>query len=133
MRKITYLEDAPVGSPKGDHWLSLAHGPAPDFIGLIRYKDQMVSELYRGAVWISADCFFVVIEMAERDRPYGEEEWVRKFLHGWIAQTYRWRPVEDGYACEDLLVEDPEEGHEDQALRDMLVGCVDLATKGVEE
>ena len=132
MRKITYVKDLPVSSPRGSHWLSLEHGPPPDFIGLVAYRDVFVSETFRCAMWIMDHSISVQLEMMDRSRTCQEETWIRTFLHGWILQSYYWRRAAGGMQSGDVFVPNPE-GDGEEAIRAILIGSVNLATQEVEE
>jgi hypothetical protein len=110
--KISYTDDFPPLRVHGLHWLSPAHGPGPDHIGLVSYQTETLDEQFLCALWCRGSCIIVALEIIDKTRTKEEVEEV-SHLCGWLLHTLRWALVEKELRCEDESVPLDEGDEED--------------------
>ena len=109
---VKYIDDFPPIKLGGLHWLSPAHGPLPDHIGLVSYQTGTLDEQFLCALWSRADDIIVALEIIDKKRTKEEED-EASHICGWMLQTLRWTMVDGELTCEGEAVP-LEEGEEDE-------------------
>jgi hypothetical protein len=129
---VKYIDDFPPLRVGGLHWLSPAHGPDPDHIGLVSYQSRTLNEQFLCALWCRGDDIIVALEIIEKKRSKEEEE-EASHICGWILQTFRWTLDEVELVCGDEAV--PLEGDEEDeewrldVYRQVMTSSVEKAIK----
>lgn len=112
---VKYIDDFPPIRVSGLHWLSSAHGPPPDHIGLVSYQTETLDEQFLCALWSQRNDIIVALEIIDKKRTKEEED-EASHICGWLLQTLRWTLVEDELICGDEVVP-IEDGEDDDEWR----------------
>lgn len=101
---LSYIQDFSPECSNGLNWLSRAHGPSPDHVGVVSYEDHKIYELFICAIWPRRKDIVVALEIVDKKRTKREEE-ITSHLCGWILHSLRWTVTMDGKLhCGDEVI-----------------------------